>query len=146
MVEQTAALLSHLHGKLRRRLRAGDLIEAAGVRIAAAAQRRFVEQMAAAALLALLMACQVEGLAHGDHHQQPPQVVAVGELGKPALLGAAAKAVEGTEGDVFLVGEALRRAVELLPGQVDELREIALPEPLRGVIVAAFEPVNPVAD
>ena len=54
---------------------------------------------------------QVDGLAHGQDEEEPPEVVAVLEPGELPPLGAAVEAVEGGEGDVLLVGQA-RRAAE----------------------------------
>ena len=47
---------------------------------------------------------QIDGFVGGDGHQEWPKVVAVEELGETALTEAEAEAIEGGEGDVFLVG------------------------------------------
>jgi hypothetical protein len=59
-----------------------------------------------AALLAVFGVGQIAGLAVGEQHEQLPEIVAVVELRKAALLRGPAEAVEGTQGDIFLVGGA----------------------------------------
>src|SRR5262249_18352718 len=99
-----------------------------------------------ALFLAALFANLVHGLALGKPQQQRPEVVAVAQQGKAALLDAPAEAGEGAEGDVLLVGGGAGRAREFLAGQGDEPAEVALPEELGGVRVAGLELAEPLGD
>jgi hypothetical protein len=78
-------------------------------------------------------------LAGGQQDQQLPQVVAVGQAREAVLVHAAAKAVEGAEGHVLLVGGGPGPAQQFLAGQSDEPAEVAFPEVLRGVGLAGPE-------
>ena len=62
----------------------------------------------------------VSGLAGRQHHQQTPQTVAVRQLRETAAFGIAAKAVEGTEGHVFLVGQPPWRMPQPGASQADQ--------------------------
>src|SRR5262249_14903709 len=62
------------------------------------------------------------------------------------LLGAAAEAGEGAEGDVLLVGGPPRRVEQPLAGQADQATEVALPEPRDGGRVAGLELAEQVRD
>src|SRR5262249_12813339 len=97
-------------------------------------------------LLARLVLVQVARLAQRDDHQELPQVVAVVELGEAALLRPAAEAVEGAERHVLLVGDGAAGGPQALPGQAHELREIALPEPLRAGLGAGLQLRDPERD
>src|SRR5206468_8828108 len=100
----------------------------------------------AAPLLPSLVLRQVKRLAGGDPDEELPQVQAVVQLGEAVPLGPPAEAVEGAEGDVFLVGGAAGRGAELLAGQTDQAAEVALPQLLGRVRVAGLEPVDPLRD
>src|SRR5207245_2389247 len=60
------------------------------------------------------------------------------QLGESSLLGPSAETVEGAEGHILLVVGAPRSALELVAGQVDQAREVALPEPLGGLPAKLF--------
>ena len=107
---------------------------------------RFALNRAAAAPFSVIVREQVEGFAGGDDDQEPPQVVAVVELGKAARGHAAKEAVKGVLDDVFLVGGPAAGRLKLLAGQGHELAVVALPERLRGGGVAAFQRRNPTGD
>ena len=96
-----------------------------------------------AALLAVLKFRLVNGLASGNQDEQVPEVVAVLELGKLALFGAAVETVEGAQRHVFLVRRSARRMLQLFACQTDEAVEIALPELLGNGRIAGFELANP---
>src|SRR5262249_17023713 len=102
--------------------------------------------LAFAALLRFLVVYQVDCFALGDDEEQAPEVVAVGKLREAALFGATAKAVEGAEGDVFLVGHATRGAADFPPRQCDHAFVKLLPQWLRGVAVAGAKVVKPGRD
>ena len=68
----------------------------------------------------------VAGLADRDRHQQPPELVATGQV-KLAPLLAQAKALEHALGHVLLVGPEADSLVEILAGQRQQVAEIALP-------------------
>ena len=80
---------------------------------------------------------QVDRLAHGDDEQELPEVVAVVQAGEPAGLGAAVEAVEGAQRHVLLVGRPPRRGPEPGAGQPDQPVEVASPQLVGGVAVAA---------
>src|SRR5262249_40129448 len=92
----------------------------------------------------VLVADQVAGLAGGHHHQEPPQVIAVRQLGEAAVLGALAKAVERAQGHVFLVGSAPGSPLEFLPRQSNQALEVALPQRLCCHGIAGLEQADPV--
>src|SRR5262249_41490453 len=81
-------------------------------------------------------------LLSGDEHQQPPQAVAIRQIGKPATTGAETEAVEGTEGNVLFVYNAAGVA-ELLPCQAQEPVAKALPQRCRSLLVARLETFQP---
>src|SRR5262249_18091681 len=107
---------------------------------------RRARRRATAALLALLVRELPEGLVGGDDHQQPPQAVAVVELGEAALGHGAEEAVEGILDDVLPVGGAGRGGPQLLAGQGDQPAVVALPQRLGGGRVPALEGRDPVRD
>src|SRR5262249_8695252 len=86
------------------------------------------------------------GLPLGDHQQNLPQVVPVEQLREAAALGGPAEAVEGTQGDVFLVAHPARGALEPLAGQQHESVNIALPKLRGGRTLAGLELIDPDAD
>ena len=59
--------------------------------------------------------------------------------GEAALLGAAAEAVESTEGDVLLVGRPPRGGAELLAGQAGQAAAVGFPQRLGRGVVARLE-------
>ncbi len=59
---------------------------------------------AAAALLPRLPPVLVRGLADGDDDQDPPEVVAVGQVGEAPARHAVAEGVEGAEGHILFIG------------------------------------------
>src|SRR5262249_20132280 len=79
-----------LRGELRARLAGVDLLRRR--RDSDRAARR-----APAPLELALAAHEVAGLARRDHDQEPPELVAIAEVGESALRGPAAEAVEGAE-------------------------------------------------
>ena len=117
-----------------------------GGRVRGAGQGGLVEHGTAAPLLPALVLRQVNRLAGGEEDEELPQVQAVVQLGEAVLLGPTAEAVEGAQGDVFLVGGAAGRGAELLAGQTDQAAEVALPQLLGRVRVAGLEPVDPLGD
>ena len=112
----------------------------------AAGQGGLVEHATAAPLLPALVLRQVKRLAGGEEDEELPQVQSVVQSGKAVLLGPPAEAVEGAEGDVFLVGGAAGRSAELLFGQTNQATEVTLPQLLGRVRVAGLEPVDPLGD
>src|SRR5258708_7519462 len=72
---------------------------------------------------------------------QAPQAGAVLEVGKATLLDAAAEGVEGAQGDVFLVGDALRGAAQGRARPLDEQPEVTLPQRLGGGAIAGTQEV-----
>lgn len=104
-VEQPVVLLGNLGGELRRRLVADDLLDGrvAGVAGVPGGYPRLAADGATALALAVLVGELIEGLAGGDDDEQPPEVVAVVELGEAAAGDALEKAVEGVLNDVLLV-------------------------------------------
>lgn len=98
------------------------------------------------ALLAVLVPELLKGFVGGDDHQQPPQAVAVVELGESALSHRVEKAVEGVLDHILLVGGRAVAELEFLPGQGDQPAVVAFPELLRGGRVAVLERRNPVGD
>jgi hypothetical protein len=90
------------------------------------------------------MANQLGGFAGGEHHQKLPHVVTVGQLGKEVGGGPAAEAVERIEGDSFGAGRHRPGpAAQLLPGEPEQLVEVAFPEALRGLRVPGLEGGDP---
>jgi hypothetical protein len=67
----------------------------------------------------------VEGLAGGDDHQNPPEIVAVVELGEAAAGHSLEEAVEGVLDHVVLVGLPAAGGAELVAGQGHELAVVA---------------------
>src|SRR5208283_2034264 len=101
---------------------------------------------ATTALLAGFELTKVDRLADGDSHQELPQVVAVVELGETSGGDAAAEAIEGAKGHVFLIGRASLDAVQMGMSKVHETLEVRLPEAPGGLAVALLELRNPAAD
>jgi hypothetical protein len=103
---------------------------------------------AAAALAPPGAAELVGGLALGEGHQQPPEVVAVVEPGEAAFRGGAAEAVEGAERRVLPVGDDGRDAGAAEPpvGQAHEPLEVAPPDGLDDGGVAPLQVVDPASD
>ncbi len=66
------------------------------------------------------------------------RLFAVEQVRKATVGGVAAKAVEGTEGHVLLVGGAERRPAQFDAGQTDEPVEVAFPQLFGGGVVAGF--------
>ena len=99
-------------GRRRRALASGpsncSRAASVGGRVSGARQGGLVEHGPAAPLLPALVLRQVGRLAGGEEDEELPQVQAVVQLGKAFLLDPPAEAVEGAEGDVFLVGGAAR--------------------------------------
>ena len=127
--EQPLTLLGHLRRQLGRRLGAEDRLRAHQVEIGEALDPP------APSRLSSLVVHQVDGLAHRQHEQQLPEIVAVFELRKLASLGPAIEALEGAERHVLLVGHATGDAPETGPRQPDEPAEVGFPEVLgRGAI------------
>src|SRR5262249_44434537 len=109
-------------------------------------QVRFFPLPVADVFLPVGVAQQVTSLASRDRHQQVPQVVAVGELWKAALLRVAEEAVKGAEGHVFLVRVANFGPVEPFARQTHQPLEIALPELLRDSWIACRKLREPMRD
>ena len=99
-----------------------------------------------AAFLAPLAVGLVDGLALGDDHEQPPQVIAVIEPGITSAGGPADEAVEGAQGGIFLVGHGPGRTAEPVARQPDQGLEIALPELLGGIGIPGLEGGDPDGD
>ena len=97
--EQAAVLLGNQGGLLRRWIGSRQAIEVARC-----------GTHATAPLVSPFAVNQVDGFALGDHKEQPPQLVAVGQLRETPLFHAAEEAIEGTQGNVFFVGLAARGA------------------------------------
>jgi hypothetical protein len=109
-------------------------------------QGRECQESSAAALLPPLALDLIQGLSLGDDHQEPPEVVAVGEPGAAAAGRASAEAVEGAEGRVLLVGDGSRRVAEPQPREPDEAVEVVPPQLLRGLAVAGLQLPEPAGD
>jgi hypothetical protein len=139
--KEPLALLGHLGCEFRSRLATHESRQYHIVRAGGCGVRQ--RERGAAALLAGFVTEEVAGFPRRDHHQQPPQIVAVGKLGKMALLSAAAKAVEGAQGHILLVGAAGFLSLKAFPRQTNQLLEIALPDFLRRGRVACLEPAKP---
>ena len=143
------ALFGHHRGELGRRALGGDLLEPgqgpSALDRVAAEDDHFRDDPAAAALLPAVSVGLGHRLPRGDHDQEPPEVVAIGELRKLAPRRPVAKAVEGAQGGVFLVFVGPRRSqpFELGPGHRDQLGEIPLPERLRRRLVAFSQLAEP---
>src|SRR5262249_37388180 len=132
-LEQPLVLLGDLRGELRSGLVAHDLLDGRLVpRRPPGRDPRFAREGATALAFAVLVGELVEGLAGGDDHQQPPQVVAVVELGEAAAGHPLEEAVEGVLDDVLLVGHAAAGGAELVAGEADQAAVVALPEALGG--------------
>ena len=131
--EQPLTLLGHLRRQLGRRLRSEDRLRAHQVEIGEALDPP------APSRLPSLVVHQVDGLAHRQHEQQLPEIVAVFELRKLASLGPAIETLEGAERHVFLVGHATGDAPQADPRQPDEPAEVGFPEVLGRGAVSLFE-------
>ena len=70
----------------------------------------------------------VDGLALGDHHEQPPQVIAVIEPGITSAGGPADEAVEGAKAASSSSATVRGRTAEPVARQPDQGLEVALPE------------------
>src|SRR5436305_706657 len=66
----------------------------------------------AASFLPASMLDEVNGLAQGDDHEDTPEIVAVLQKRKFALLNSLAKTVEGAQRHIFLVGSPARRMAQ----------------------------------
>ena len=99
-------------------------------------QRRLAEHPAAAPLLPGPVPDRGGHLARRDRREQPPEVVAVDQLGELAAAGTLAEAVECAQRDVLLVELPPRARRELCPCEPDQPEEIAVPEPLDVGVVA----------
>jgi hypothetical protein len=86
--------------------------------------------------LAELRAAGIQVFQHG---LAPAVFAALAEQTSHALSGAQAQAVEGAQGDVFLVRHPPLRFAELLPGQPDEPVAVAVPQGPHGRIVPGLE-------
>jgi hypothetical protein len=75
------------------------------------------QHVPAAPLLPPLVAAEIERLARRDGNQQPPQLVAIGQLREPSLSGIVAKVGERTEGDIFFVRGAAPRGAFYAPAR-----------------------------
>jgi len=125
------------------RRRVGTAIRELGYRPNVLA-RQLVQQRTS--ILGVVVGDLVEGLAGGDDDQQPPQVVAVVELGEPAAGHPLEEAVEGILDDVLLVGGPAAGGPELVAGQADEPAVVPLPERLGGGRVPALQGRDPTRD
>src|SRR5262249_38234296 len=123
-VEQPLTFLGRLGRELRRRLPAQDLVQTESV-----VGGQLDGDGPAATLLAAFIAQVASYLAGSEQDQEPPEVVAVVQLRKPAVHCIAAEAVERAEGHVLL-GAAPRRLAELLASQFDQARKVAFPQRL----------------
>src|SRR5205823_2928231 len=87
----------------------------------------------------------IERLADGDGHEQPPEVVAVGEPGEPAVHGPGTEAVEGAQRGIFLVldGATLLRGPESGPCQLNHQVEVTIPERLGRGVISALQLADP---
>src|SRR5262249_53364315 len=110
--QESFAFFGHLGGEFRTGLPAQELFEPPC--IFTARGRRGSLYQAAAPLLPGLMAPQTGGLTRRDDDQQPPQAVAIAEIGEMALLGMTAETVKRTQGHILFVGGPWPRAAELL--------------------------------
>ena len=88
----------------------------------------------------------VDGLLGRNRDQQPPQVVAVGQVREPPLFGGMAERGKGTQGQVFFVGRAAGQRGQPLPCQTDQLLEIPPPEGIDGLRLPLFGADDPLAD
>src|SRR5262245_7671416 len=139
-------LLGDHGGELGAGLGADDLVEAAEVVFGVGAEQgRFADDPAASAFLAAASLHLVDGLPRGDDQKEPPEVVAVGELGKPPAHRPGAEAIERAQGGVLLVlvHTAAARRAELGAGDVDEPVEVTLPELLGSLVVPGLQRTDP---
>jgi hypothetical protein len=67
------------------------------------------------------------GVASGEDHLEPPEVVAVIEPGETSLGNTLEEAVEGILDDILLIGVAGAGRAELVASQGHELAVVALP-------------------
>ncbi len=153
-VEQPAVFLGHHRRELGRGLFSRDHFESRSHRrverqvAPGAPQRGLFHDPPAAAFESFLALNLGVGLAHRNGHENSPEILAIGKLGKPSLGDSHAKAVERAQGGVLLVGLCPRMALplQLPPGQDDQPAEIAFPEWLGRRQVAASEVAHPVSD
>ena len=122
---------------------AGELIDPAPLAIGPG-QGRLIEDPPAAPLLTPQSLGVVGGLAPGDGDQDAPEVVAVFQPREPAALHPGEEAIEGAQGDVFLVGGRARHGTEPFSGQASQAVEVAAPEPPGGGMFATLQVVDPV--
>src|SRR5262249_15814684 len=88
----------------------------------------------------------VDRPAGGDDDEQPPEAVAVEQLGEPAGFRPQAKALEGAQGHVFRVGPEPRLGLKRLAGQCEEPGEVTPEEFVGRGGVASLELLNPPGD
>ena len=102
----------------------------------------------AAALLAEPMAILRLDFPRGDDHQEPPEVVAVGQLGELSPGQPRAETVEGAQSRILLVAGSVPapRRPQPRPCQVHHPREVSLPQRLRRREVARLHSGDPSRD
>jgi hypothetical protein len=61
----------------------------------------------------------INGLPLGNHHEDLPDIVAIIELGKPALPRSLAEAGEGAQDHIFFIGSTPRRTGKLPASALD---------------------------
>ena len=90
----------------------------------------------------------INGLPDGDHDQEPPEVVAIGQPRESPRGGAAAEAVEGAQGRILLILDrpGPPRGAESGAGEMDQAIEVALPEVLGGGVAAGLQVADPARD
>ena len=95
-------------------------------------------------LRAALVTHEVRHFPGNQHEQERPEADTIAELVQ--IPRGAAEALEGTEGDVLLIGQPGRILLQPPSGRADHPGEIALPELLGGVGVAGLESSDPDGD
>src|SRR5271166_23861 len=141
-------LLGQHRHKFGGRLTADELLEAPGTVGVKTSQSCLRDHPPAASLELALAPNLIADLAHRDHDQEPPEIVAILEAVEPARRGAGAKTVEGAQGGVFLVLDRRgpRDRFELLSRQTHQAGEIALPKPAGGIGLAILQVPDPPSD
>jgi hypothetical protein len=137
-LEQALELVGDLGREGRVRLDADHLLEFLPVDLPG--------RPAAAALLPLLPAALIDGLAGRDEHERPPQVVAVAELGNLLAVDRLNEGMKRGQGDVLLVGHLASSPLQFGVGQSNHPRKVAVPKPLGRIDLAGLQVADPVGD
>src|SRR5262249_44340213 len=117
--DQPFALLGSLYGQFWVRLLAQQEPQIVGLEIGERTD------LAPAAPGGLLLVRRGSRFPQGDDGKEPPQVLAVVELGESAFFSPATDAVKGAECDVFFVGDTADGVAQTLAGQTGQSPSIS---------------------